>query len=53
MLITTVDDNKSKLSTHNFSRANIARALQHKIVRPMTKDFIHYVTSNFIPNSEC
>ena len=50
MCITTVDDNKSKLSAHDFSRAKIARALQRRIGRPMTKEFIHYVTANFIPN---
>ena len=38
MFIATVDDNKSKLSAHNFSRSR------------MTKDFIHYVTANLIPN---
>ena len=50
MLITTVDDNKSKISAHDFSRATIARALQCRIGRPTTKDFIHYVTANLIPN---
>ena len=50
MLIATVDDNKSQLSAYDFSRANIARALQRRIGRPMTKDFIHYVTANLIPN---
>merc|ERR1712086_528409 len=50
MLITAVDDNKSKLSAHDFSRAKIARALQFRIGRPMTKDFIHYVAANLIPN---
>ena len=50
MLITTVDDNKSKLSAHDFSRAKIARALQHRIGRPMTKEFIHYVTATLIPD---
>ena len=50
MLITTVDDNKSKLSAHDFSRSKIARALQRRIGRPVTKDFIHYVTSTLISN---
>ena len=50
MLVTTVDDNKGKLSAHNFSRANIARALHNIIDRPTKKDFIHYVTANLIPN---
>ena len=50
MLITTIDDNKNKLSAHNFSRAKVARALQRRIGRPTTKDFIHYVTANITPN---
>ena len=50
MLITTVDDNKSQLSAHDYSRANIARALQRRIDRPTTKNFIHYVGENLIPN---
>ena len=50
MLITTVDGNKSKISAQNFSRVKIARALQHRIGGPMMKDFIHYVTTNLIPN---
>ena len=50
MPITTVDDNKIKLSAHDSSRAKISRALQRKIGRPITKDFIHYVTANLIPN---
>ena len=50
MLIATVDDNKNKLSAQNFSRVKIARALQHRIGRQMTKDFIRYVTAKLIPN---
>ena len=50
MLIATVDDNKSKLSAHDFSRAKIARVLQRRIGRSMMKDFIHYVAANLIPN---
>ena len=50
MLITTVAYNKSKLYVHDFSRAKLARALQHIIGRPMTKDFIDYFTAKLIPN---
>ena len=50
MLITTVDDNKIRLSAHDFSKANIARALQRRIGRHTTKDFIHYITAKLIPN---
>ena len=31
-------------------RAEIARVLQRRIGRATTKDFIHYVTANLIPN---
>jgi len=50
MLITTVENNKSRLSAHDFSNAKIARALQRRIGRPMTKDYIRYVALNLIPN---
>ena len=50
MLITAIDDNKSRLSAHDFSKAKITRALQRRIGRPVTKDFTHYVTANLIPN---
>ena len=50
MLITTVDDNKNKLSAFDFSQAKRARALQRRIGRPNTKDFIQYVSQNLIPN---
>ena len=50
MLITTVDDNKSQVSAHDYSRAKIARALQRTIDKPTTKTFIHYVGENLIPN---
>ena len=50
MLIIAVDDNKSKLSAHDFSRAKIVRAFQRRIGRPMTKDFVHYVREYLIPN---
>ena len=50
MLITTVDDNKSQVSAHDFSRAKLSRALQRRIERPKTENFIHYVAENLIPN---
>ena len=50
MFIATVDDNKRKISAHDFSRAKLARALQRRIGRSVIKDFIHYVTANLIPN---
>ena len=50
MLIANVDDDKRKLSAHDFSRAKLARELQRRIGRPMTKDVIHYVVANLMPN---
>ena len=44
MLITTVDNNKSKLSALDLT------ALQRRIRRPSTCDYIHYVNMNMIPN---
>ena len=50
MLITTVDDNKNRFSAHDFTQAKRARALQRRIGRPATGDFLRYVTGNLIPN---
>lgn len=50
MLITTVENNKSKLSAYDFNQAEKARVLQQRIGRPSTKDFIRYVAEGLIPN---
>ena len=50
MLITTVDNNKSKLSTLDPTEAKRAQALRRRIGRPSTCDYIHYVNMNMIPN---
>ena len=50
MLITTVENNKSKLSAYDYSQAEKARTLQRRIGRPAVKDFIRYVAMNLIPN---
>ena len=50
MLTTTVDDNKRKFSALDLTQAKQARALQRRIGRPMTRDFIRYVASDMIPN---
>ena len=50
MLITTVENNKSKLSAYDYNQAEKARTLQKIIGRPAVKDFIRYVASNLIPN---
>ena len=50
MLVTTVDDNMSKFSSYDVSRARLARTIQIRIGRPSTQDFIRYVRDNLIPN---
>ena len=50
MLITTVQNNKSKLSAYDYSQAKKARTLQKQIGRPSVKDFIRYIAMNLIPN---
>lgn len=46
----TVENNLSKFSAYDVSKAKLARALQRRIGRPSVRDFIHYVDSNMIPN---
>jgi len=38
MFITTVANNKNRLSAHDFSQAKAPRTLQYRIGRPMTQD---------------
>lgn len=49
-LINTVADNESKVSAYDLSQAKKARALQCRIGRPSTKDFINYVKTKQIVN---
>ena len=49
-LVTTVDDNKSKYTNTDYSRAELARRIQRMIGRPSTRDFLHFVDNNLIPN---
>ena len=49
-LITTVDDNKSKYTITDYSRVQLARRIQRMIGRPSTRDFLHFVDNNLIPN---
>ena len=50
MLITTVDNNKTKLSVLDLSQAKRAQALQTRIRRPSIHDYIHYVNMHMMPN---
>jgi Reverse transcriptase (RNA-dependent DNA polymerase) len=50
VLVNTVDQNKTKYTNAEVDRAQQARALQTKIGRPSTRDFIKIVTNNLLPN---
>ena len=50
VLVNTVSDNKTRYTNAEVSRAEVARALQRKIGRPTTRDFIHIVNHNLLPN---
>ena len=49
-LVTTVDDNKSKFSAYDYTKAKLARYIQRRIGRPITQDFIRYVNNKIIAN---
>ena len=50
MFITTVYNNKSKLSALDLTQVKRAQALQRRIRRPSIHDYIHYTNMNMIPN---
>jgi hypothetical protein len=50
VLVNTVNEKKSFYTNAEVSRAELARELQKKIGRPTTRDFIHIVTNNLLPN---
>ena len=50
MVITTLDNNKSKLSALDLTQAKRAQALQRRIGRPSTRDYIHHGNMNMISN---
>ena len=45
-----VDENKSKMSALDLTQAKRARALQRRMRRSTTCDYIHYISMNMIPN---
>ena len=49
-LVTTVEDNKSKFSAYDYTKAKLARDIKRRIGRPSTHDFIHYVNNKIIAN---
>ena len=50
VLVNTVANNKAKYTNEDYLKAISARQLQIKIGHPSTKQFIHIVTSNQLPN---
>ncbi len=51
VLVTTVEENKSKYTNRDYSRAKLARQIQTRVGRPELKDFLHYLDNNALPNS--
>ena len=49
-LVTTVDDNKSKLSAYDYTKAKLARDIQLRIGRPSTQYLICCVNNKIIAN---
>jgi len=49
-LVTTVEENKTKYSNHDYSHALLARNIQKLIGRPSTHDYLRIVDNNLLPN---
>eukprot|EP00978_Attheya_sp_CCMP212_P009273 scaffold21935_cov53-Attheya_sp.AAC.1 len=49
-LVNTVKDNSSNYTSRDYSRALLARKIQHIIGRPSTRTFMHIVEKNLLPN---
>ena len=50
VLIQTVDENKSKFTTYDYSRAKLARKIQRRNGRPGTAHYICIIQNKGIPN---
>jgi hypothetical protein len=50
LVINTVDENKSRYSNRDYSRAVLARKLQKIIGWPSTRDYIKLVETKQLPN---
>jgi hypothetical protein len=48
--VNTVDDNKSKYTNPDYSRAALARKRQNIIARPSTQTYMHIIDNNLMPN---
>ena len=49
VLLSTIDKNKSKYTSRDYTQAKLARKLQVLVGRPEIKDFIRYLDNNNIP----
>eukprot|EP00978_Attheya_sp_CCMP212_P031138 scaffold116611_cov32-Attheya_sp.AAC.1 len=49
-LVNTAKDNSSNYTSRDYSRALLARKIQHIIGRPSTRTFMHIVEKNLLPN---
>ena len=50
ILVNTVADKKSNYTVRDYKQALLARKLQNMIGRPSTRDFLHIVDNNLLPN---
>jgi hypothetical protein len=50
IMVNTVEDNSTKYSQRDYSKAKMARKIQHIIGRPSTKTFLSIVDRNLLPN---
>jgi hypothetical protein len=50
LMINTVDDNKSRYTNRDYSRALLARKIQDTIGRPSTRSYLHIIDNNLLPN---
>jgi hypothetical protein len=49
-LVSTVEKNKSRFTSRDYTRAQLARKIQVLVGRPELKDFIAYLDNNMLPN---
>jgi hypothetical protein len=50
LTINTVDDNKSRYTNRDYSRALLARKIQGTIGCPRTRSYLHIIDNNLLPN---
>eukprot|EP00978_Attheya_sp_CCMP212_P049050 scaffold608902_cov208-Attheya_sp.AAC.1 len=50
LFVNTVEDNKAKFTSRDYSQAVLARKIQKTIGRPSTRTFIDIVKNNLLKN---